>query len=209
MRRSRSQSRRRPRVRERRCARAGAGSRCRTSARGARRTRRPSDQGAHRSPSANVQPFGCDNSSATFGCTNEEVEVEVTREIVLEAPIDEVWDALTDPGRLEGGSRTTSSSTSSPAGTASSAGTTARNVARSCGRSTPWPARARLGRRRPRPDRPGRGRRRTRVVVTETAGSGWATALSLRALPRLSLERRLRGARRPHASSPRRGARAP
>ena len=27
--------------------------------------------------------------------------MEVTREVVLEAPLDEVWDALTDPGQLE------------------------------------------------------------------------------------------------------------
>jgi len=27
--------------------------------------------------------------------------VEVTREVVLEAPLDEVWDALTDPAQLE------------------------------------------------------------------------------------------------------------
>ena len=27
--------------------------------------------------------------------------MEVTREVVLEAPLDEVWDALTDPERLE------------------------------------------------------------------------------------------------------------
>ena len=27
--------------------------------------------------------------------------MEVTREVVLEAPLDEVWEALTDPGQLE------------------------------------------------------------------------------------------------------------
>jgi uncharacterized protein YndB with AHSA1/START domain len=35
-----------------------------------------------------------------FGCTSKEVVVEVTRELVLPAPPEEVWDALTDPERL-------------------------------------------------------------------------------------------------------------
>jgi len=34
------------------------------------------------------------------GCAKEAV-VEVTREVVLEAPLDEVWEALTDPDQLE------------------------------------------------------------------------------------------------------------
>jgi uncharacterized protein YndB with AHSA1/START domain len=32
---------------------------------------------------------------------DKEAIVEVTREVVLEAPLDEVWDALTDPDQLE------------------------------------------------------------------------------------------------------------
>jgi uncharacterized protein YndB with AHSA1/START domain len=32
---------------------------------------------------------------------DEEAIVEVTREVVLEAPLDEVWEALTDPDQLE------------------------------------------------------------------------------------------------------------
>ena len=32
---------------------------------------------------------------------DKEAVVEVTREVVLEAPLDEVWDALTDPAQLE------------------------------------------------------------------------------------------------------------
>jgi uncharacterized protein YndB with AHSA1/START domain len=32
---------------------------------------------------------------------DKEAIVEVTREVVLEAPLDEVWDALTDPEQLE------------------------------------------------------------------------------------------------------------
>jgi uncharacterized protein YndB with AHSA1/START domain len=32
---------------------------------------------------------------------DKEAIVEVTREVVLEAPLDEVWDALTDPAQLE------------------------------------------------------------------------------------------------------------
>jgi uncharacterized protein YndB with AHSA1/START domain len=36
-----------------------------------------------------------------FGCTSKEVAVEVVRELVLPAPPEEVWDALTDPERLK------------------------------------------------------------------------------------------------------------
>jgi uncharacterized protein YndB with AHSA1/START domain len=32
---------------------------------------------------------------------DEEAIVEVTREVVLEAPLEEVWEALTDPDQLE------------------------------------------------------------------------------------------------------------
>jgi uncharacterized protein YndB with AHSA1/START domain len=32
---------------------------------------------------------------------DKEAIVEVTREVVLEAPLDEVWDALTDPEQVE------------------------------------------------------------------------------------------------------------
>src|SRR5688500_19139590 len=35
------------------------------------------------------------------GCTTEEARVEVTREVVLDAPVEEVWNALTDPDRLD------------------------------------------------------------------------------------------------------------
>jgi uncharacterized protein YndB with AHSA1/START domain len=38
---------------------------------------------------------------ATFGLHVKEAVVEVTREVVLEAPLEEVWDALTDPEQLE------------------------------------------------------------------------------------------------------------
>jgi uncharacterized protein YndB with AHSA1/START domain len=36
-----------------------------------------------------------------YGCAKEEAVVEVTREVVLEAQVEEVWAALTDPERLE------------------------------------------------------------------------------------------------------------
>jgi uncharacterized protein YndB with AHSA1/START domain len=36
-----------------------------------------------------------------YGCANEEAVVEVTREVVLEAPVEEVWSAVTDPGLIE------------------------------------------------------------------------------------------------------------
>jgi uncharacterized protein YndB with AHSA1/START domain len=49
-------------------------------------------------------PIKCNSSVAHYlqplGCAKE-AGVEVTREVVLEAPVEEVWDALTDPNRLE------------------------------------------------------------------------------------------------------------
>src|SRR5215213_6731409 len=49
-------------------------------------------------------PLMCNCSVAHYlqpaGCAKE-ADVEVTREVVLEAPLEEVWDALTDPDRLE------------------------------------------------------------------------------------------------------------
>jgi uncharacterized protein YndB with AHSA1/START domain len=38
---------------------------------------------------------------ATRRLRDKEAAVEVTREVVLDAPVEEVWDALTDPDRLE------------------------------------------------------------------------------------------------------------
>jgi uncharacterized protein YndB with AHSA1/START domain len=49
-------------------------------------------------------PIKCNCSVAHYlqprGCAKEAV-VEVTREVVLEAPLDDVWEALTDPEQLE------------------------------------------------------------------------------------------------------------
>src|SRR6185312_13956301 len=59
------------------------------------------DQWAHAAaPSDKVQLSGC-TLYATSGLHDKEAVVEVTREVVLEAPLDEVWDALTDPAQLE------------------------------------------------------------------------------------------------------------
>src|SRR4029453_14458993 len=86
--------------RERRSARAAAGSRCRTSARSGRRIRRPSGSGG----SSRLLPLTCNYSVAQYlqpkGCAKEAI-VEVTREVVVEAPLEEVWEALTDPEQLE------------------------------------------------------------------------------------------------------------
>jgi uncharacterized protein YndB with AHSA1/START domain len=49
-------------------------------------------------------PIKCNCSVAHYlqpeGCAKEAV-VEVTREVVVEAPLDDVWEALTDPEQLE------------------------------------------------------------------------------------------------------------
>ena len=57
--------------------------------------------------------------------------MEVTREVVLEAPLDEVWDALTDPEQLEEWFANDVELDRSRAARASSAGTTARSATRS------------------------------------------------------------------------------
>jgi uncharacterized protein YndB with AHSA1/START domain len=47
-----------------------------------------------------VQLIGC-TVYATVRLREKEAIVEVTREVVLEAPLEEVWDVLTDPEQLE------------------------------------------------------------------------------------------------------------
>src|SRR5919199_5453798 len=49
---------------------------------------------------AKVQPSGCATLAHPIGCARR-FDVEVTRELVLPAPPDEVWEALTDPERLK------------------------------------------------------------------------------------------------------------
>ena len=95
----------------------------------------------------------------------KEAVVEVTREVVLEAPLDEVWEALTDPGAARG---------------------VVHGGRRGAG------ARGRGGRGAPtRRLHLGRGHvaieieeveTGTRVVVTETGEPGWNAVFSLRAL---------------------------
>src|SRR5688572_14443486 len=51
-------------------------------------------------PSVNVQPVGC-ITIRNLRVAREESVVEVTREVVLDAPVEEVWSALTEPERLE------------------------------------------------------------------------------------------------------------
>src|SRR5215208_994876 len=50
-------------------------------------------------PSVKVQPVGC-VIICNLWVAREEAVVEVRREVVLEAPLEEVWDALTDPLEL-------------------------------------------------------------------------------------------------------------
>ena len=93
--------------------------------------------------------------------------MEVTREVVLEAPLDEVWDAADRPGagwrsgsREDGEERRGSSSRRSRrAGASPTRGT--RATSRSSSR---------------------RSSGGTRVVVTETGEPGWNAVFALRAL---------------------------
>jgi uncharacterized protein YndB with AHSA1/START domain len=98
--------------------------------------------------------------------------VEVTREVVLEAPVEEVWEALTDPEQLEEWFANDVELDLEPGGD---------GVFR-------WDD----GEERHavvEEDDEGRVEIEleeveggTRLLVTETAGAGWSTALSLRAL---------------------------
>ena len=55
------------------------------------------NQRAHRVPPARVmQPWSCRSYMQPGGC-----QMEVEREVVLDAPPEEVWEALTEPERLE------------------------------------------------------------------------------------------------------------
>jgi uncharacterized protein YndB with AHSA1/START domain len=110
----------------------------------------------------------CNQSVATLYATlrlQEEVLVEVTREVVLEAPVDEVWDALTDPERLDewfsedGEERDLAISEVEPG----------RRVAYS------WDE----GEVAIEVEEVGTG---TRVVVTETGEPGWNAVFALRSL---------------------------
>lgn len=109
--------------------------------------------------------------------------MEVTREIVLEAPIDEVWDALTDSDRLEEWFANDVELDLEPGGGGLfrwDDGEERRAVVEEVdpGRrlALGWGDDGRVEIELAELDGA------TRVVVTETAGSGWATALSLRAL---------------------------
>ena len=63
--------------------------------------------------------------------------MEVTREVVLEAPVEEVWAALTEPERLEEWFANDVELELEPGGEGTSAGTTARSGTRSSRRSSP------------------------------------------------------------------------
>ena len=108
--------------------------------------------------------------------------MEVTREVVLEAPVEEVWEALTDPEQLEEWFANDVELELEPGGDGifrwddgEERHAVVEEVEPERRFTFTWDE-------RPRRDRARGGRRRTRVVVTETAGAGWSTALSLRAL---------------------------
>ena len=105
--------------------------------------------------------------------------MEVQREVVLEAPVEEVWDALTEPERLEEWFANDVELELEPGGEEPSAGTTARSARGRRGGRSGAPFRLHLG-REPRRDRARRGRGGTRVLVTETVGAGWEHRVSPR-----------------------------
>ena len=189
-RRSRSRSRRRPRGRGRRSARAAGGSRCRTSARSGRRTRRPSGSAG----SQRLLPIMCNS----FGC------ITIRNLTVARRGGGRGGDAGGGGGGAARGGL----------GRADRAGAGWRSGSRRTARSgSSWSRRSRRG--AASPTRWDEGRvaieleeveTGTRVVVTETGEPGWNAVFALRALATPTLERRLRRARRPDPAAHRRVA---
>src|SRR5438105_2811457 len=52
-------------------------------------------------PSAKVQPTGCTYYTQPYGCASRRCPMQVEREIVFPVEPDELWEALTNPERLE------------------------------------------------------------------------------------------------------------
>ena len=109
--------------------------------------------------------------------------MEVTREILLEAPIGDVWDALTDPGRLEEWFANDVELDLEPGGDGvfrwddgEERHVVVEEVDAGRRLALGWGDDGRFQIDLAEVDGG------TLVVVTETAGSGWGTALSLRAL---------------------------
>ena len=114
--------------------------------------------------------------------------MEVTREVVLEAPLEEVWSALTEPERLEEWFANDVELELEPGGEGVfrwDDGEERHAVVEEVDRERRFAFTWDEGHVSIELDEVDGG---TRVVVTETAGAGWSTALSLRALvrPRLT-----------------------
>jgi uncharacterized protein YndB with AHSA1/START domain len=121
-----------------------------------------------------TQPAGC--------ATNEEAVVEVTREVVLEAPLEEVWETLTDPAELSEWFANDVELELEPGGDGVfrwDDGEERRAVVEDVDPLRRFAFTWEDGRVSIELDEVEGG---TRVLVTETAGAGWSTALSLRAL---------------------------
>ncbi|MGH3073062.1 MAG: SRPBCC family protein [Gaiellaceae bacterium] len=108
--------------------------------------------------------------------------MEVTREVVLEAPLDEVWDALTVPEQLEEWFANDVELELEPGGDGIfrwSDGEEQRVVVEEVVTRRRFAYTWDDGRVAIEVEEIDEG---TRVIVTETAGGGWGTALALRAL---------------------------
>ena len=109
--------------------------------------------------------------------------MEVTREVVLEAPLDEVWDALTDPAELAEWFANDVELELEPGGDGifrwddgEERHAVVEEVDRLRRFTFTWEEDGRVSIELNEVEGG------TRVLVTETAGAGWSTALSLRAL---------------------------
>ena len=109
--------------------------------------------------------------------------MEVTREVVLEAPVEEVWSALTDPEQLEEWFANDEELALEPGGDGifrwddgEERHAVVEEVDPERRFTFTWDDEGRVEIELEEVDGG------TRVLVTETAGAGWSTALSLRAL---------------------------
>ena len=109
--------------------------------------------------------------------------MEVTREVVLEAPVEEVWEALTDPEQLEEWFANDVELDLEPGGDGvfrwddgEERHAVVEEVVPERRFTFTWDNEGRVEIELEEVEGG------TRVLVTETAGAGWSTALSLRAL---------------------------
>jgi uncharacterized protein YndB with AHSA1/START domain len=116
------------------------------------------------------------------GCAKEEAAVEVTREVVLEAPVEEVWSALTEPERLEEWFANDVELDLAPGGEGTfrwDDGEERHAVVEEVEPERRFAFTWEESRVSIELDEVEGG---TRLLVTETLGAGWSTALSLQAL---------------------------